>query len=227
MRKYFLLLLTACIGLFTACESDDSSTLDPSIPFYQDLQVEYDATHAKTHAAANFNKDNSQGENITLSGKSSIRFNGEKPNYANIAPYFYTYTFSHLKGITFKFTRTKGEVYVNHVSPEDAIPIGIPADFTTVHKSSATTFTWEGAALGEDEEITITISSESIGSNYFYEDQEGAISKDIEFATPVPAGKATFSVSRVKTLPIQESDGTAGGRIQVVYTVSKEINIGE
>ncbi len=175
--------------------------------------------------AANFNENNSKGKNVTLSGKSSILFNGENPDYLNVEPYFYTYSFPRLDAIDFKFTREKGKVYINRVSLEDAVPVSIPTDFTTINKEGTTTFTWEGVALGKEEKLQVLVESDSIGTAYFYVDQEGATSIDINFDTVVATGSALFSVSRTKVLPLQQSEGVAGGEIQEVYTVSKEIRI--
>ena len=44
MRKYFLYACLLFAGVFTACDNDDSDGIDPSIPFYQNLGVEYNVT---------------------------------------------------------------------------------------------------------------------------------------------------------------------------------------
>ncbi len=61
MRKYFLYACLLFAGVFTACDNDDSDGIDPSIPFYQNLGVEYNVTQNHTHIGANFNKYNSKG----------------------------------------------------------------------------------------------------------------------------------------------------------------------
>ena len=58
MRKYFLYACLLFAGVFTACGNDDSDGIDPSIPFYQNLGVEYNVTQNHTHIGANFNKYN-------------------------------------------------------------------------------------------------------------------------------------------------------------------------
>lgn len=225
MKKELLIGLSLLGGLFSGCEHEDSATIDPSVPFYQSYQVEYNVSHNKTYVAANFKKDNIRGESVELSGESSVRFNNKEPNYANIGIYFYTYDFSGLSDMTFKFTRSKNEVYENNASKSDVIPITIPLDFTTVNASNNTILTWEGDPIGEDEMVQITIESDRIGVNYFYFEQIGTTSATIQFPEPVKTGQATLSLSRVKKLPLQQSDGPAGGEIKVIYTVSKTIEI--
>ena len=64
MRKYFLYACLLFAGVFTACDNDDSDGIDPSIPFYQNLGVEYNVTQNHTHIGANFNKYNSEGADL-------------------------------------------------------------------------------------------------------------------------------------------------------------------
>ena len=45
MRKYFLYACLLFAGVFTACDNDDSDGIDPSIPFYQNLGVEYNVDY--------------------------------------------------------------------------------------------------------------------------------------------------------------------------------------
>ena len=56
MKKVFLIpvfLLNICLS----CE-ENTSEIDPSIPFYQNLAVDYNVTQTYTHIGANFNKYN-------------------------------------------------------------------------------------------------------------------------------------------------------------------------
>ena len=69
MRKYFLYACLLFAGVFTACDNDDSDGIDHSIPFYQNLGVEYNVTQNHTHIGANFNKYNSEGANLRLPAK--------------------------------------------------------------------------------------------------------------------------------------------------------------
>ncbi|MFQ9022283.1 MAG: hypothetical protein ACLR6J_15285 [Parabacteroides merdae] len=54
MRKYFLYACLLFAGVFTACDNDDSDGIDPSIPFYQNLGVEYNVTQNHTHIGRKF-----------------------------------------------------------------------------------------------------------------------------------------------------------------------------
>ena len=86
MRKYFLYACLLFAGVFTACDNDDSDGIDPSIPFYQNLGVEYNVTQNHTHIGANFNKYNSEGANLRLPAK-GILFNGKVPDFLGMGAY--------------------------------------------------------------------------------------------------------------------------------------------
>lgn len=88
MRKYFLYACLLFAGVFTACDNDDSDGIDPSIPFYQNLGVEYNVTQNHTHIGANFNKYNSEGANLRLPAK-GILFNGKVPDFLGMGTYMY------------------------------------------------------------------------------------------------------------------------------------------
>lgn len=88
MRKYFLYACLLFAGVFTACDNDDSDGIDPSIPFYQNLGVEYNVTQNHTHIGANFNKYNSEGANLRLPAK-GILFNGKVPDFLGMGAYMY------------------------------------------------------------------------------------------------------------------------------------------
>lgn len=56
----------ACLPLAITMIRDG---IDPSIPFYQNLGVEYNVTQNHTHIGANFNKYNSEGANPAPAGQ--------------------------------------------------------------------------------------------------------------------------------------------------------------
>ena len=56
MKKYFLFASLLFAWTLTSCDSDDSSDIEPDVPFYQNLGVSYDVTNNKTNVGANFNK---------------------------------------------------------------------------------------------------------------------------------------------------------------------------
>lgn len=224
MKKYFLFASLLFAWTLTSCDSDDSSDIEPDVPFYQNLGVSYDVTNNKTNVGANFNKQDSAGINIKLNGPASILFNGKAPNFANVGIYFYTYSFKGLEDMTFTFTRAKDEVYTNVASIKDVKPIAIPESFTSAKVKGTTTLTWEGDPVGPNEVVEVTISYDG-GVNSIFNRDEGSRSINITFSNSSLPGKATLSLSRAKVSPLQESNGSASGQLDVSYVQSKEIRL--
>lgn len=222
MKKYFFYACLLLVWVLPSCQNDDSDVISEDVPLYQNLAVEYNVSQNTMHVAANFNRNDSTGRNVRLGGNSSILFNEKTPNFANVGIYFYTLSISGLDDVTFKFTRAKGEVYTNKASIKNVSPIAIPESFTSASIKGSTTLTWEGAPLGENEYAAVSINYKG-GVNNVYNYEKGSMSMNITFPNVVSAGKATLSLSRVKRLPLQESNGTAGGKIDVSYVQSKEI----
>lgn len=152
MRKYFLYACLLFAGVFTACDNDDSDGIDPSIPFYQNLGVEYNVTQNHTHIGANFNKYNSEGANLRLPAK-GILFNGKAPDFLGMGTYMYMLSESGLDPVTFTFTRWKDQVYTNKASIDDVDPIALPESLTSIKGNGTTVITWVGKPVGKDEYV--------------------------------------------------------------------------
>ena len=214
-------MLACCSGVFTACDNDDSDGIDPSIPFYQNLGVEYNVTQNHTHIGANFNKYNSEGANLRLPAK-GILFNGKVPDFLGMGAYMYMLSESGLDPVTFTFSRWKDQVYTNKASIDDVDPIALPESLTSVKGNGATIITWVGKPIGKDEYVQVHLTY-SGGVYDINNTQEGATSITLNFTNPTSATKGTLFLSRVRELPLQESNGDAGGKIDVSYVQNKDV----
>ena len=221
MRKYFLYACLLFAGVFTACDNDDSDGIDPSIPFYQNLGVEYNVTQNHTHIGANFNKYNSEGANLRLPAK-GILFNGKVPDFLGMGTYMYMLSESGLDPVTFTFSRWKDQVYTNKVSIDDVDPIALPESLTSVKGNGAAIITWVGKPIGKDEYVQVHLTYNG-GVYDINNTQEGATSITLNFTNPTSATKGTLFLSRVRVLPLQESNGDAGGKIDVSYVQNKDV----
>ena len=221
MKRYFLYVSLLFAGVLTSCGDDAPSEIDPSVPFYQNLGVEYNITQNHTHIGANFNKYNSEGVSLRLPDK-NILFNGKEPDFLGQGTYMYMLSESGLDSVTFTFTRWKGQVYTNNVSIEDVDPIAIPESFTAIKGSGSTVITWEGNPIGKDEYIQAHLTY-SGGVYDLNNTQEGATSITLNFTNPTSATNGTLYLSRVRKLPLQESNGDAGGKIDVSYVQNKDV----
>ncbi len=225
MKKLFMFAAFAAAAMFAACDDDDTSN-DTKAYFYQSLSAEYNVTTNQTYAAANFNRSNANGESIILAGNQSLLINGQLPVYANVSPYYYTLTLPGLDKLTFVFTRDVGEVYTNTVSVDQVKPVTIPADFVTVKSTGTTTLTWTGDPVGDKETIMVRLmdgNQKVIGT--FYQRELNATTINIVFtsAVPAPGSAGLLLLTRVKELPLAQTNGDAGGLMKVNYTVQKEV----
>ena len=221
MKKFLFNIMFCFFSLLISCDKDDSGIIDPSIPFYQSLAVEYNVTQHVTRIGANFNKKDKEGANLRLPEK-GILFNGEIPTFLGMGYYMYMLSKPGLIPVTFKFNRWKNQVYTNQVSIYDVLPICIPDTFQTIHNQKMTIINWEGAPIGEDEfiQVHLTYNGGVYDTNI---DLEGIRNIAFHFSNLTSATKGILYLSRVKKLPLQESNGNAGGNIQVSYVQNKEI----
>lgn len=221
MKKFLFNIMFCFFSLLISCDKDDSGIIDPSIPFYQSLAVEYNVTQHVTRIGANFNKKDKEGANLRLPEK-GILFNGEVPTFLGMGYYMYMLSKPGLIPVTFTFNRWKNQVYTNQVSINDVLPIGIPDTFLTIHNQKMTIINWEGAPIGEDEfiQVHLTYNGGVYDTNI---DLEGTRNIAFHFSNLTSATKGILYLSRVKKLPLQESNGNAGGNIQVSYVQNKEI----
>lgn len=219
MKKVFLIpvfLLNICLS----CE-ENTSEIDPSIPFYQNLAVDYNVTQTYTHIGANFNKYNSEGVSLRLPNK-WILFNGKVPTFLGMGVYMYMMVESGLDPVEFTFTRWKDQVYINKISIENISSIAIPDSLEKVNGNGKTIIRWIGNPIGKDEYVQIHLTY-SGGVYDINSSMEGATTITMNFTNMTSATKGTLFLSRVKKLPLQESNGNAGGKIMVSYVQNKEV----
>ena len=123
--------------------------------------------------------------------------------------------------VTFTFTRVSDMVFVNEASVSDVNPISIP-DTLNALNDGVTTITWEGEPIGANEFVQVHI--EYKGGVYDTNTAiEGARSIRVSLDSFNGAPSGTLYLSRVKTLPLQQSQSTAGGEIQVSYLKTKTV----
>ena len=120
------------------------------------------------------------------------------------------------------FSRWKDQVYTNKASIDDVDPIALPESLTSVKGNGATVITWVGKPIGKDEYVQAHLTYNG-GVYDINNTQEGATFITLNFTNPASATKGTLFLSRVKKLPLQESNGDAGGKIDVSYVQNKEV----
>lgn len=222
MKKNLIYLAILLVGALASC-SNNSNEIGQIVPFYQILGVEYDATHNETHAGANFKRNDIEGTNLKLSS-GAVLINGIEPLFETSGVYYYKESFKGLQDVTFILSRSQDHVFVNKTSLIDATSIGIPETFTSIDKHETTVLAWEGAPIAKNEYVIARL--ECNGETYkFYNRSVGEKSIAIDIDEDVTAKDAKLYLGRVSSNPLQQNNNNAGGRINVMYTVSKQVTI--
>lgn len=223
MKKNLIYLAVLLVGALASCSNDNSNEKDPIVSFYQVLGVEYDATHNETHAGANFKRNDIEGTNLKLSS-GAVLINGIEPLFETSGVYYYKESFKGLQDITFTLSRSQDRVFINKASMMNATFIGIPETFTSIDKHGTTVLAWEGAPIAKNEYVIARL--ECNGETYkFYNRSVGEKSIAIDIDEDMTAKDAKLYLGRVSSTPLQQNNNNAGGRINVMYTVSKPVSI--
>lgn len=185
------------------------------------MGVEYNVTQNHTHIGANFNKYNSEGANLRLPAK-GILFNGKVPDFLGMGAYMYMLSESGLDPVTFTFSRWKDQVYTNKASIDDVDPNRSSRIPDIRQRQWRNHYHLGRKPIGKDEYVQVHLTY-SGGVYDINNTQEGATSITLNFTNPTSATKGTLFLSRVRELPLQESNGDAGGKIDVSYVQNKDV----
>lgn len=221
MKQYLLCSCILISGFFTSC-SEGGSEIDPSVPFYQNYGIEYNLTDNETHIGANFNKINAEGISLRLQ-KNGILFNGKEPDFLGSGTYMYMMEENGIVPVTFTFTRVSDMVFVNEASVSDVNPIAIPDTLDSINYG-LTSIAWNGDPVGANEFVQVHLEYKG-GVYDTNTSAQGAKNVLVNFEMSNDVTTGTLYLSRVKTLPLQQSQSTAGGQIQVSYVVTKTVSI--
>lgn len=185
------------------------------------MGVEYNVTQNHTHIGANFNKYNSEGANLRLPAK-GILFNGKVPDFLGMGTYMYMLSESGWTRSRSPFPVGKTRFIQTRPLSTMSIQSLLPESLTSVKGNGATIITWVGKPIGKDEYVQVHLTY-SGGVYDINNTQEGATSITLNFTNPTSATKGTLFLSRVRELPLQESNGDAGGKIDVSYVQNKDV----
>ena len=221
MKRNLIFLFSGIIAFLSGCSDDaEPRVLDPSIPIYQNLAVDYDITGNYTNVAANFKTNNAEGVNLRMQD-GGVTFNGTDAAFIGTGNYMYEYRFDGTPDITFVLKRIDVGDFTNKVEYAEVVPISIPDTLTSV--AAIQMIYWVGAPIEGNEYVVARLVYKDGQSLQKTSLQDAVGVKIISYTSGMKGQTATLYLSRVRTLPIQESDGKGGGQINVSYTVSKQV----
>lgn len=231
MKKIFYYLFALSFVSLTSCSDDEpnDSPLDPSIPIYQEYEVDF-YDNGMMNVFASFRKNNGSGESVKLNNGASISVNGSGLSYFRASDYAdygviydYSASLTPAEEVEFKFTRGEGAVYTNSVSKSAITPVSIPDELGVIANDKE-------VDLGEnnfepEEELTIRLVPLT-GTQTVYEGKI-LLGERLTFTvSDVPLGMYSLQVMNCREIRTTQNDRTAGGLIKVYYLDSKQIRVG-
>ena len=208
------LALLAPLLLLTACAKEESDDLPVSTPVYQDLKVLYDKPDNRTRAYATFRKSSSLGVRLQLTGGSSITFNNESyTTYTELDNYFYRWSEEGMVDGVFRYTKEGVGTFLNTISRADTNDINVPNGVVLSQLNGGQVF-WSGRPLENGETVSAELKQGSTSSSSVNVSVTGtqSIQLPASLFTNLTTGTAELYLTRTRTMSIQQSDGSAGGR---------------
>lgn len=224
MKKLFYPLIALLgLGFITSC-NDDSESLDPNVPIYQQYEVNFFERVSETNVFANFRTGGEKGERIELNNGAMIIMNGTKMNYfpSTIdAPGSYDYYLSSVNSevINFNFIRKEGVSIANSVSRSDISPINIPTEGDIIKFKNEERIDVGFNPMKINEMLSASLIPYANGEldvtgivHYGKVDNSGKI-----YFEYVPNGKYQLKVLNKKVIPTTNNDKDADGSITIYY----------
>ncbi len=208
-------LFAVCL-LLAACAKENSSDVNQN-KIYSDYEVFYDRNTDKSWVVARFRFGGATGTLLELDSGANVKFNNE------VLPYNAIF-FGHFKEFagritsgTFVYTNQNNQTFTNTIPLCDTIAFA--ADFDTIVKSIANTFTWAGSHLSSNQYVGLFVGSWTWGQDALYlQDGDGATNLVMGTGqlSGVPVGPAVCYMDRSTDVIVAE--GTPeGGRIRSKY----------
>lgn len=210
MKNVFFALLMVVSAVFISCETEDSADVNQD-KIYTVYEIFYNENSDKTVAIARFRFGNPAGTLLELNDPAGVTFEGD------VLPYSIVYS-GHAKEFagkitegTFEYVDVDGNVFENTIPTLSEIDH--PQGFTTITKSQANTYAWEGSPLSGNERVNLFVGSWTWGDDaLFFASGEGAT--DIVMGTDqinqLPVGSSTLYVDRVNEVSVTEGTSEGG-----------------
>lgn len=228
-----LLSLSAAVYL-SGCGKVESDQLKNDVRIYQDYEVTYDKTKGITTAYAQFRPGSFDGAGIILKSDSRILANDESAySEKDFGFYFYGWKFNGHRDVTFKYIKSKDHVFENKIEQPDLSLVSL-SGLSKISKSQGFILNFSDKELGNDEQVSASLMLSDIQTK-----SPDVVSRQLQTGNIVSftgedlkayetGQKVIVKVKRTKkTDRVQQSDGVAGGTIQVSISEEKKLTIGE
>ena len=210
-------LLLIGLGMtMSSCAKGNSSDVNQD-KIYTIYDVFYNKNSDKTWVTARFQFGGATGTNLQLDSTSYVMFNSDTLPYNWLfACHFKEYAGRITTG-TFKYENQNGQVFSNSVPTPDTL--AFQPGFTTLHKNSANTITWNGSALAPNEAVSLFVGTWVWGQDALgYQDGDGAtnIILGTNQMNNTALGSATVYMDRKKQVNVTQGT-SVGGTISATF----------
>lgn len=196
--KSSAIVAIASLALFTACNKEDSASVDQS-KIWLAHTVDYDANTGITTASAQFRFSNGVGTLLKLTDPANLKINGEAAEYVD-ALAWYNKIYTGIKdSAVFVYTDHDNNVFTNTVDVGRSIDL--PADIDTISKSAAYDVIFQGQPVSTGETVTVYIK-ESNGTDWqsFTQLSDGAtkVTMTTNKLANLNTGGGSMKIERIK-----------------------------
>ena len=227
MKKLFYLIFALCSVCFISCNNgDDEEILDPTIPLYQDYEVDFYESGA-VNVFASFRKNNAYGASVKLNNGAGILVNDYGMTYFRSSDYAdkgvsFDYSASMRdEEIVFDFYRTKDKKYTNKVSVDDITHIKVPENLSSLKNG-------ESFKVGEEEikiDEVLEVRLISLSNTQLVYNAEVSAKEVTASFNNVPRGIYQLQVLNRKSILTTQNDRTASGMITIYYLDAAQVSI--
>lgn len=212
MRKLISITtaIVAAMLLFTACNREDSATVDQS-KIYLIQNLEYDGATGTTTAKAQFRFSNLVGTLLKLSDPATITADGENMDLLN-AVVLYNKVYTGVKdSVTLVYSDLDSNVFTNKLKMIN--PVDLPSGIGAISKSAAYDVIFQGLPVAAGESVTVYIK-EGNGTDWkaFIQASQGAtkVTLGTNQLQGLNTGSASIKIERVKLSEPTEHPGKGG-----------------
>lgn len=200
---YFFLIFSLGILFLAGCNKEDSNDVNQD-KIWTKYSLYYNKNDDVTHAVAQFRFGGPTGTLLELKDSSGakVTFNGATMPYSVIWSGHELDFPGNVTTGTFKYTNTDGMVYTNSLPSGVADSASFPANFDTIVKSSANTFSWVGNPLAPHESLGFYVGTWTWGKDaLFFTNGDNATSlvMGVNAKSNLQLGQATVYLNRTYT----------------------------
>lgn len=230
MKKLLTYAGISALTLFSlnSCSKVSSDDLEDDVPYHQSYSVYFDGSNNSTRGSASFRVRTSNGTGITLDDESNLLINNntatKEPLVSAFVP-IYAWEGTSITNVTFKLNKKGGATFTNTVNTTDIDAVNFPNNMPNAFsKSNGINFNY----IGNAGSTVVVVRGQNL-SGADTSVSRNATSNNVSFSAAelsiFQAGSIEIQMDRIKSASLQQSDGNAGGEINITYRVHNSFTL--